>query len=750
MAITKGYLNTYFYGIHVTLTEPSTYRQVQHKTSLLMQKLTLLLLALALANLHSHSQNVEWVKTGGAPIASDGASGLTVDKNNNLYVYGRLGHNSNLGPATIDSFSFNINAFQSFGNAFIAKYNKHGHALNAFVIPNSKTIRKCIVANDLSIYMLLDSVYLQWTYPIVAKIDQNGSRVWTHFDINQGPNDIALTNNGDLLIATTKNYNPSLTLLEKDSGNVVVNRTYPRSDLYGFQSIAVDNKDFVYATSSGNSKRFFKISATGIVKDSLTLSHSLSSKVHYHMGKIYTVFHAGEKFVIRNDSLYFKGVIGQNSWGSVVSQIDSDFVSMKHKILTGFHVNALAIAPNKDILCTGNGYDTVHIESDTIVLTNYLDYGDQGMVFSLDKKLNKKWWFIPGERSIGTGIQWLNGKIFVAGRIAYGSSGVFGDKNTSNAESDFYLAKLNGGGTHPLSRTVEINLNKPILGTSSTSPAANKDFHVTWTENEIRKHAWGTTNSNGKAWLKLPRIDENSFVIADATFQCSSGKEQAIKKGAYVSNITGDTAIVNVLSNCGYQTSCSADFYLDSVLTTKDTIVIRDSSKTNWKHVEYLWIFGDGDSSTQAFPNHTYPNKGTYNLCLIIQVTNGSDTLYCTDSICKILSIDSVGPNGFTIAIMHADSLVASASISETPSKAPFSIFPNPSALSTTSLTYNGGPDVFSLKVFDITGQLVMDLGSMSFMEPGQQIPIRIQDPGTYIVTIQNDSQLHSLRFIKY
>lgn len=53
--------------------------------------------------------------------------------------------------------------------------------------------------------------------------------------------------------------------------------------------------------------------------------------------------------------------------------------------------------------------------------------------------------------------------------------------------------------------------------------------------------------------------------------------------------------------------------------------------------LSYMWIFGDGTTSTQANPTHTYLNTGTFTVKLAVTNQNG-----CTDTL--------VRPNAFTIA----------------------------------------------------------------------------------------------------
>ena len=83
------------------------------------------------------------------------------------------------------------------------------------------------------------------------------------------------------------------------------------------------------------------------------------------------------------------------------------------------------------------------------------------------------------------------------------------------------------------------------------------------------------------------------------------------------------------------------------------SITFTDASyyePTNW-----YWTFGDGSSSTEVSPVHTYLGPGTYTACLVVSNQYGADTL-CRDILVDDISGVSnlpalpqvrVGPNPF-------------------------------------------------------------------------------------------------------
>jgi len=80
----------------------------------------------------------------------------------------------------------------------------------------------------------------------------------------------------------------------------------------------------------------------------------------------------------------------------------------------------------------------------------------------------------------------------------------------------------------------------------------------------------------------------------------------------------------------GGSSQCQAGFYLwqDSTNVMGNGWLAINYS-TGSGALTYLWDFGDGNTSTQAYPMHTYNTPGNYVICLTIADGNG-----CTSSTC--------------------------------------------------------------------------------------------------------------------
>lgn len=85
----------------------------------------------------------------------------------------------------------------------------------------------------------------------------------------------------------------------------------------------------------------------------------------------------------------------------------------------------------------------------------------------------------------------------------------------------------------------------------------------------------------------------------------------------------------------GGSVNCDADFsaFVDS--TQNYTVYFTDLSTPFGLIDSWYWDFGDGNTSTQQYPIHTYSNAGTYNVCLTITADSGS----CTSTECASITI---------------------------------------------------------------------------------------------------------------
>jgi len=107
--------------------------------------------------------------------------------------------------------------------------------------------------------------------------------------------------------------------------------------------------------------------------------------------------------------------------------------------------------------------------------------------------------------------------------------------------------------------------------------------------------------------------------------------------------------------------SCKADFnfVLDTLNNTPYVYLFEDKSVGNIE--EWYWELGDGQTSTEHYPQHTYTEGGTYEVCLTVSSSpaNGKE---CSDRLCQTITTPDyfnfggqVFIDGFTINIDSTD-----------------------------------------------------------------------------------------------
>tara|TARA_B100001287_G_scaffold200137_1_gene169574 strand:+ start:9325 stop:12648 length:3324 start_codon:yes stop_codon:yes gene_type:complete len=98
----------------------------------------------------------------------------------------------------------------------------------------------------------------------------------------------------------------------------------------------------------------------------------------------------------------------------------------------------------------------------------------------------------------------------------------------------------------------------------------------------------------------------------------------------------------------------------------------------------YSWNFGDSTSSSSANPFHIYDYSGTYTVCLNLT------TVCSAISVCKDITVEGENPN---------------TSVNEIKAKNSILVYPNPAS---SSLFFEiNDPNVFSIKVLDLSGRII-------------------------------------------
>lgn len=188
--------------------------------------------------------------------------------------------------------------------------------------------------------------------------------------------------------------------------------------------------------------------------------------------------------------------------------------------------------------------------------------------------------------------------------------------------------------------------------------------------------------------------------------------------GTYIVCLT----VTNVCSNetyCDTVTVCEQPIAAWNSTVLSHTVIFNDNSSGtihNW-----LWNFGDGNTSTQPDPTYTYAADGVYNVCLYL-----SDSCGYADTLCQSVTVSTVG--------MHE--------IGQTM----FTAYPNP-VKDVIHIDLSEAVQGAGIEILDITGQQVGYYPNVS----GQHTTIDVSalSSDIYFLRLIHPSGTHTTYFIK-
>lgn len=147
--------------------------------------------------------------------------------------------------------------------------------------------------------------------------------------------------------------------------------------------------------------------------------------------------------------------------------------------------------------------------------------------------------------------------------------------------------------------------------------------------------------------------------------------------------------------------------------------------------LSYFWNFGDGSTSTSAYPTHTYGTLGTFPICLsITDSINGCTSMYC-DSV-----MVTVKASGTTINVLPAG---ANIGLEEQHAFSKVTLFPNPSNGDFTLQIESTTQRTININIVNITGQVLFASEEVIF-EGSNSIEIHPDglSNGVYLVTVKD------------
>ncbi len=218
---------------------------------------------------------------------------------------------------------------------------------------------------------------------------------------------------------------------------------------------------------------------------------------------------------------------------------------------------------------------------------------------------------------------------------------------------------------------------------------------------------------------------------------------------SYTPTMSGSYAVVlnnnncNDTSSCHYMTVNCYSHYGTTYDTLKNKFTLTVDSTTTAFANSYYWSFGDGSSSAQPTPSHTYTKDTTYNVCLKITTANNDTCSYC-----HIIGKDAQGniyrTGGFALDV--ANPYLKTAIENNLPITNQYVIYPNPTTGELQVLFNQQITDV-SIRVVDVLGKIILEKNNLT----GKQFNFDVNNnaAGMYFVEVIQNSIVTRTKLIK-
>ncbi len=196
--------------------------------------------------------------------------------------------------------------------------------------------------------------------------------------------------------------------------------------------------------------------------------------------------------------------------------------------------------------------------------------------------------------------------------------------------------------------------------------------------------------------------------------------------------------------SCEDDSLCEAYFEVQFIDTLNGIVYIENLSTGS--NLDYFWDFGDGNTSTDPYPEHEYAQDGTYLVCLTIGSIN-SDSTFCQDTYCDTIEYISFGflPSPFWINVIPEGTTVGIDDLDEIEN---LNLYPNPSSefLNIEFTSKYSGDYIF--EILDVSGRIVgQENLNFSGTNIRETIDITRYESGTYLLRIRTDQTSHTTPF---
>ncbi len=266
---------------------------------------------------------------------------------------------------------------------------------------------------------------------------------------------------------------------------------------------------------------------------------------------------------------------------------------------------------------------------------------------------------------------------------------------------------------------------------SSTSGGPCLDYNITplvgIIGGTLSAHEWTITGPNGYFW--------NSFGLGGAVpfvHSMPGNGTYTICLDSYGMTSNGDicsmsTACETVEVNCAAPCGNGSTISFTKTQNLLNVTFTNTSNITGGQFVSYLWDFGDGNTSTQSSPTHTYAIGGTYMACLTATFLASN----CTIVTCQKMRVSALG--------------FGKQGLSGSEPAFDFETYPNPTS-GNVKVDITGTSDSYQLSVHSIYGQVLVQRDILQ--TNSAQFDFSSLGAGTYFITVSSDQDRITKRLV--
>ncbi len=201
--------------------------------------------------------------------------------------------------------------------------------------------------------------------------------------------------------------------------------------------------------------------------------------------------------------------------------------------------------------------------------------------------------------------------------------------------------------------------------------------------------------------------------------------------------------------------TCQASFIIDTVNSKPGSVVVWNNSTPTYQlnsTTQYLWDFGDGNTSIHPFPTHTYAGAGTYVLCLSINIPPTALDSGCFSLYCDTLKVDSLGNivykstgASFTLNVLNANAISVKENVATE-----FSIYPNPTT-DIVKVDFNATvSSTLTTEILDINGRVILrEIDRTQNGNNQLRLDVSRLTGGVYFIRINLDGEIYYEKIIK-